>query len=120
MLVPGPHIDKRISAVAAEEAYAPLLAGGVRVWIYQRSMMHVKAVLADGVMALVGSVNVNRRSMAKDEEVAVAIADREVTSELERHFGEDRELSEPATSAEKRHPMRKVAGKLIKPLKNEM
>ena len=37
----------------------------------------MEAVTVDGVLAVVGSVNVNRRSMEKDEEVALVVIDRD-------------------------------------------
>ncbi|NND04526.1 MAG: cardiolipin synthase B, partial [Acidimicrobiia bacterium] len=82
ILLPGPHIDKRVSAVVAQDCYFPLVDEGIRVWIYQPTMMHVKAVLVDDELAMIGSVNINRRSVEKDEEVALVVLDRSVVAEL--------------------------------------
>ncbi len=121
ILLPGPHIDKRISEVVAEERYARLLEDGVRVAIYQPTMMHVKAVLVDGAAALVGSVNVNRRSVEKDEEVGLVVFDPEVTAKLEQHFHEDLAASTAATPAAvaARSPLRKLAVLAIRPARRE-
>jgi cardiolipin synthase len=119
ILVPGPHIDKRVSEIAAEDVYTPLVDEGVQVWVYQQTMMHVKAILVDGVMSLVGSVNFNRRSISKDEEVAAAILDEAVTYELERHFVLDRGVSEASRPDVKRKAHRVVAAKLLKPFSPE-
>ena len=96
LLLPGPHIDKPLSRVVARDRFAPLLPHGVRVWEYQTSMMHVKAVLVDDRLACVGSVNVNRRSVEKDEEVVLVVVDREITAELMAHFEEDLKACVPA------------------------
>lgn len=120
IVLPGPHIDKRISAIAAEDAYAPMLGEGVKVWIYQPSMMHVKSILVDGELALVGSVNLNRRSVSKDEEVAVAVLDRGITAELERHFTQDRARSELACPAADVSPQRSFVSAFLKPFYPEM
>jgi len=120
VLVPGPHIDKRISAITAEDVYGPLLERGVKVWVYQPTMMHVKAILVDGELSLVGSVNLNRRSVSKDEEVAVAILDRETTGALESHFLVDRGKSEIAKPQGDRPARRAMLSKLLKPLSPEM
>jgi cardiolipin synthase len=119
LLIPGPHLDKRISRVMAREISERLIAAGARVWAYQPTMMHVKAVLVDGVLALVGSINVNRRSTEKDEEVALAICDPEVTSLLERHFEGDMQLSEPV-DIEPTSLMRRLKTALVRPLIHEM
>jgi cardiolipin synthase len=116
IVVPGPHIDKRISDVMAQEMYLPLLEEGARVWRYQPSMMHVKCVLVDDSLAMVGSVNVNRRSVEKDEEVALIFVDGGVTSTLLRHFEADVSRSLPAGRDEAGN----LAAKLLKPIKKEM
>jgi cardiolipin synthase len=120
VLLPGPHIDKRISAVAAEDIYVDMIDKGVKVWVYQPTMMHVKAVLVDGHMSMVGSVNFNRRSVSKDEEVAIAVSDSEITTALERHFVDDRARSDLANPTVDRRWYRTIASKILKPLNPEM
>lgn len=82
--------------MAARDGYAQLLPHGVRVWEYQTSMMHMKAVLVHDRLACVGSVNINRRSVEKDEEVVLVVVDREITAELTAHLEEDLKPSVPA------------------------
>lgn len=120
VLVPGPHIDKRVSAVAAADAYIPLLQSGVQVWRYQPTMLHTKAVLVDGALSLLGSVNVNRRSVEKDEEVAIAVLDEGLTAVLESHFDEDVSRSEPADARVEPTGWRRAVGSVIKPIKGEL
>lgn len=120
ILIPGPHIDKRVSSVVAEDEYEPLVESGIRVWIYQPTMMHTKAVLVDGVLSLVGSVNINQRSIHKDEEAAVVILDRDVTGTLEGHFRDDVARSELARPAVGGRPMRRrLAAKVLRPINKE-
>lgn len=118
--IPGPHIDKRISAVVAEDCVQPLIAAGVSIWIYQPTMMHVKAVVVDGVLSLVGSVNVNRRSVEKDEEVAVAILDESIATTLEGHFQEDIDRSVPYSPTDKPSLNRRILAKLLGPIKRDL
>ena len=120
ILLPGPHIDKRVSKIMAEEMYDRLVEAGARVWIYQPTMMHVKAYLVDGILSVVGSINVNRRSFGKDEEVAAAILDREITRTLESHFVEDVARSVPVGSTEARGILKRLTAKALKPLRAEM
>ena len=121
IILAGPHIDKRVSEVMAEEMYLPMVDNGVRVWIYQPTLMHVKTFLVDGVLSLVGSTNVNRRSVEKDEEVALAVLDHATTRQLEQHFLDDLQSCLPAaTDPSERSWGRRVAAKLLRPLIHEM
>lgn len=121
LLVPGPHIDKRVSDVMTREMFLPLLKQGARVWRYQPTMMHVKTILVDGMLALVGSINLNQRSVKKDEEAAVAFLDSGITSTLEAHFQEDVKKSLPAEPEQYVRPThRRVAAKLLRPVRDEL
>jgi cardiolipin synthase A/B len=94
LLVPGPHADKRFVQLAGEEHYEALLEAGVEIAAFQPSMLHAKILLVDGVVACIGSANLNSRSLSHDEEVNLAVFDPEVTGVLEEHFDEDWSRSE--------------------------
>lgn len=119
VMVPGPHIDKRVSRAVASDRLRPLVDGGARIWIYQPTMLHTKAVMVDSVLAVVGSVNLNRRSAEKDEEVALAVLDAEVARRLEGDFAVDRSRSKPI-ELEDATRVRELAGKLLSPFRSEM
>lgn len=95
ILLPGPHTDKRVCQLAGQHFYEDLIAGGVRLWHYQPTMMHAKVVTMDGIASLVGSTNFNRRSLDHDEEVMLAVLDEGFTATLDRHFEADKAVSEP-------------------------
>ncbi|MFC9844803.1 phosphatidylserine/phosphatidylglycerophosphate/cardiolipin synthase family protein [Streptomyces sp. NPDC060223] len=94
ILLPGPHTDKRVCQLAGQHHYEDLLACGVRIFQYQPTMMHAKVITIDRVAALVGSTNLNRRSLDHDEEVMLAVMDEEFTATLDGHFDEDLRVSE--------------------------
>ena len=89
ILIPGPHADKRFVQVAAEADYAHLLAHGIRIWNFQPTMLHAKVMTVDGLVASVGSANLNSRSMSLDEETNVVALDPHLVRELDSHFDED-------------------------------
>ena len=98
IMVPGPHADKRVCQLASESIYSCLVEGGVRIWAFQPSMLHAKVMTIDGVASVIGSANMNRRSMQHDEEVVLSVLDPRVTSRLEDDFDADLarcELIEP-------------------------
>jgi cardiolipin synthase len=93
LLVPGPHIDKRFVQLAGEAAYEHLLGHGVRIWTFQPSMLHAKIITVDGLVADIGSANLNARSTSLDEEINVVIIEPGLVSVLDAHFDEDRARS---------------------------
>jgi cardiolipin synthase len=94
VLLPGPRADKRVCQLASEATYETLVSCDVRVWNFQPSMLHAKIMCVDGLAALIGSSNFNRRSLDHDEEVLLVALDTALTSVLEQHFDEDLERSE--------------------------
>ena len=92
LLTNGPNIDKEVVRQVGQRCYGPLLAGGVRIFEYQRTMLHSKVVIADG-WANVGSSNLDHRSMGLDDEVNVAVDDPRVVGELARDFLDDLDAS---------------------------
>lgn len=89
VMVPGRHTDERISQLAGEAEFKDLLDGGVRLWKYQRTMLHNKIITVDGVAACIGSANFNQRSMRKDDEVSTVVIDRDLVRVLDDHFADD-------------------------------
>ncbi|MDX3310457.1 phospholipase D-like domain-containing protein [Streptomyces sp. NPDC054884] len=89
ILLPGPHTDKRVCRLAGQHHYEALTACGVRIYQYQPTMMHAKVITVDGVAALVGSTNFNRRSLDHDEEIMLAVLDETFTGTLDSHFDDD-------------------------------
>lgn len=89
LLVPGPHADKRVSQLTSERSYERLTDSGVRVMTFQPSMMHAKVMTVDGQVAVVGSSNMNRRSLDHDEEVVLIALDSDVVTTLDAHLEDD-------------------------------
>ncbi len=99
ILVPGPHIDKRVVREVGRNSYAELVAGGVQVFEYQRTMLHAKVIAVDGAVSTCGSMNLDPRSFALNDECNLLFDDRSVTGVLhdrfERDLGEARPIDEP-------------------------
>ncbi|MGW6735437.1 phospholipase D-like domain-containing protein [Streptomyces sp. NPDC055013] len=95
ILLPGRHTDKRVCQLAGQHHYEALTACGVKIYQYQPTMMHAKVITIDGVAALVGSTNFNRRSLDHDEEIMLAVLDQEFTAILDSHFDKDLKASTP-------------------------
>jgi cardiolipin synthase len=96
VLVPGNHTDAVPVQLAGRTYYEELLEAGVRIFEYLPSMMHAKAVVADDCWSIVGSSNLDNRSMKINEENVLGIADgalaRQVAAGMECDFARSREI----------------------------
>ncbi|MFL5447726.1 MAG: phospholipase D-like domain-containing protein [Gemmatimonadales bacterium] len=89
VLVPGNHTDAIPVQAAGQSYYQELLEGGVRIFEYQPAMMHAKTVVIDSVWSIVGSANMDERSMELNEENVLGISDKEFAGTMERGLIED-------------------------------
>lgn len=71
---------------AGRSYYESLLDVGVEIYEYQRGALHAKTMTVDGEWSLVGTANVDARSLLLNFEVGLAITDRGVAEQLERQF----------------------------------
>ena len=69
--------------------YILLLAGGVRVFEYQPTMMHSKTLVADGTWSTIGSMNFDNRSLAFNNESNLVIWDAAIGARLDSAFYDD-------------------------------
>jgi cardiolipin synthase len=74
---------------ASREGYQQLLDWGIELYEYQPTMMHVKAMMVDGVWSVIGSANFDNRSFELNDELTVAVQDRELAATLTAHFEDD-------------------------------
>jgi cardiolipin synthase len=110
ILVNGAEVDKEVVRQAGQRSYGKLLESGVRMFEYDKTMLHAKVLLVDGRWANVGSGNFDSRSFDLDLELNVAIVDPGVVAELEQHFFDDLGVSREITlDAWSRRPLRKRA-----------
>jgi cardiolipin synthase len=98
VIVPGPLTDQRFVRLASRRLYGELLDHGVHVHEYRPAMTHVKALLVDGIWALIGTTNVDNRSFEHNDEVNVAFRDRAVHERLRRDFESDLAASDEVTA----------------------
>ena len=89
LLTSGEQSDVRSTRWAARARYEELLAAGVRVYEYRPSMMHAKTIVADGAWGTVGTLNLDNRSMAFNNECTFVALDRQLGGALERLFLDD-------------------------------
>jgi cardiolipin synthase len=89
ILVPGNHTDAVPVQAAGRSYYQELLEAGVRIFEFNPSMMHAKTVVIDGAWSIVGSANMDERSMELNEENILGIADRKLAQAIEEGMTAD-------------------------------
>jgi len=122
VLLPGPNADKRFVQLAGEAEFAELLDHGIQIAYFQPSMLHAKVMTVDGIIAMVGSANVNARSTERDEEINLIILDDDVTATLDAQFDDDLRRSERVTRDEweDRSITQRVKEGLTRPLQDHV
>jgi len=89
VLMPGKWNNHPIARLASRRRYGPLLRGGVKVFEYQAGMIHAKVLIVDGAWSVVGSTNFDNRSFGLNDEVNVAILERNLAARLQADFADD-------------------------------
>lgn len=84
VVVPA-HSDVRFFPALASTYYADLLRAGVQIYEYEAGILHSKSMLIDEA-ALIGSSNMNHRSMLHDIELDVGIFTADACAALEHDF----------------------------------
>jgi cardiolipin synthase len=85
VLAPGSHHDVPLVHAGQRRTYARLLAGGVRIFEYEASMMHAKTLVSDDV-AVIGSTNMDSQSLSFLWEVSVVVDAPEIAARLVQRF----------------------------------
>jgi cardiolipin synthase A/B len=89
LLTEGEITDAKPVKFAGRAQYESLLASGMEVYEFEPTMMHVKAMVVDGVISVIGSANFDNRSLELNDELNVVVADRGLASALTADFEAD-------------------------------
>ena len=88
LLLPG-RTDIAVVRHAGHAVYSGLLSRGVRIYEYDAAILHAKTLVADGYLSVVGSSNLDFRSIEFNAECNFLIADVDVGARMESQFEED-------------------------------
>src|SRR5580692_3837696 len=87
LIVPARN-DSALVAAAYRSTYPDMLACGVRLFEYPLGLLHTKSITLDGRIALVGSANMDRRSLELNFENNLLVFDPGVTATIrQRQLG---------------------------------
>jgi len=99
------------TGAAARSLYGPLLAVGVRIYERRPPFMHAKALVVDDHVSILGSANLDYRSLHLNFETNIQVADSAFTLALSRQIDREIALSVPVTQAD--HEARPVSRRLV-------
>lgn len=74
--------NSRLVGLAARSTYPALLDAGVEVYEFPLGLLHSKSITVDGEFTLVGSSNMDRRSLQLNFENNLIVADRVLTAAI--------------------------------------
>jgi cardiolipin synthase len=89
ILTPGKWNNHPITRLASRRRYGRLLEAGAQIHEYQPTMIHAKVFIVDSLWAVVGSTNFDNRSFGLNDEVNLAVLQKEFAARLEADFAAD-------------------------------
>jgi cardiolipin synthase len=89
ILTDGDQTDAGPVKAASRAAYDTLLGQGIVIAEYQPTMMHVKAMVVDGIWSIVGTANFDNRSLELNDELIVSVQDPQLAATLTAAFEAD-------------------------------
>jgi len=89
VLTNGPRTNHKLTRCAGQASYEVLIENGVRIYEYQRTVLHVKLITVDGQWATIGSANFDNRSFVLNDELNISVGGAEFAAPLDRQFMQD-------------------------------
>jgi cardiolipin synthase len=89
LIVPG-QSDSEVTLAAGRSRYDELLRAGVKIFEMRGVFLHAKTATIDGVWSIVGSSNLDTRSVIWNNEISSIVLGRDFAAQMEAAFGKDR------------------------------
>jgi cardiolipin synthase len=120
MLPSSDASDSPIVQHASHHRFGALLEGGVRIFEYQKTLLHQKVMVVDGSWVSVGSCNFDDRSFELNDEVTLGIVDEGIAADFTKIFESDlRECIEASLESWKQRSLKHKATDFLGFLVNE-
>jgi cardiolipin synthase len=89
IMVSGIHNDNWLARHNSIRLYGALLRAGIAIYEFNRTMLHQKTMVVDGLWVTIGTTNFDNRSFAHNEESNVCICDRALAAQMHATFEDD-------------------------------
>ena len=92
--------DSPIVQHASHHMFGTLLKNGIKVFEYQKTLLHQKVIVVDGVWSCVGSTNFDDRSFQHNDEISMGLLDPKIAEQLRASFNDDMRFAKQRSFAE--------------------
>ena len=96
--------DRWFVHLVTRSCYPPLLMAGIEIWEYSPGFIHAKMAVSDGRAAIIGTANLDFRSLYLHHECAVALWDSpavgEIAGDIERTLAQSQRVTLEELAAE--------------------
>lgn len=99
IITPG-IADKKLVKLMTKSSYLSLIDAGVRIYEYTPGFIHEKTVVSDDAYALIGTINMDYRSLVHHYEDAVWIYSASTAAEIKDAFNDTASVSAPLDKSE--------------------
>ena len=81
--------DSPVVQHASHHHFGTLLKRGVKIWEFEKTLLHQKVIIVDGVWSSVGSTNFDDRSFDLNDEINIGVLDPAIAAQLRAAFDAD-------------------------------
>jgi cardiolipin synthase len=74
--------DSRVIGAISRGLYPPMIAAGVKIFEYAGGLLHSKTLVADQIVSLIGSANMDRRSLELNFENNILLYSAEISQQI--------------------------------------
>ncbi len=122
IMVPGQHIDQQIVRLVSKALWGDFLQKGVKIYIFQPTMLHNKMLIVDEHMVSVGSTNFDMRSFHLNDEASLNVYDKDFARSMTQIFEQDIErcLHYDYAMWRKRPLRQRILEKMFLPIKSQL
>lgn len=108
--------DYPIVDLGARTYFHQLLKAGVRIYLYNPTMIHTKTIIVDGLWSSIGTMNLDHISLMYNYEANLVSTNAKFAEELRGHFEEDLKQSREITMTDwnRRTLVEKIATFFVK------
>ena len=97
IIVPGEHIDTKVTGRASRSRWGPPLEAGASIYEYRPTMYHCKVLIVDDLWTSVGSANFDNRSFRLNDEANLNVYDADFAREQAEAFERDKQQAHRIT-----------------------
>lgn len=106
LMLPG-RCDVKLARFATHSFYESLLSAGIEIWERQGAVLHAKTMVIDGEISVIGSVNLDYRSIKFNCELSAVVRSRALGQQMTCLFQHDIGFAEKILLAQwRRRPWR--------------